>query len=204
MDGLSKAMMPLGPKWGHNKGHHNHHDVVSNHQPNDCLLKRLFRRRSKKTSNKSSASLALVRGIQRRPANSPHKGLDYGHPTMSNVWVLVPLNVTSLYQLSCLYRPNKHCPPTLPVEHGYHNAAICIDCMFLCMSFFIDCCVYADQIEIPGLYSLSAKTYYRQISWSLEAARFDVLIIVLLWNLTEISAAMLPRGLSNFKEIGKV
>ena len=29
---------------------HNDHDGVSNHQPRDCLLNRLFRRRSKKTS----------------------------------------------------------------------------------------------------------------------------------------------------------
>ena len=31
--------------------HHNGRDSVSNHQPHDCLLNRLFRRRSKKTSN---------------------------------------------------------------------------------------------------------------------------------------------------------
>ena len=30
--------------------HHNGRDSVSNHQPHDCLLNRLFRRRSKKTS----------------------------------------------------------------------------------------------------------------------------------------------------------
>ena len=30
---------------------HNEHDGVSNHQPHDCLLNRLFRCRSKKTSN---------------------------------------------------------------------------------------------------------------------------------------------------------
>ena len=30
--------------------HHNEHDSVSNHQPHDFLLNRLFRRRSKKTS----------------------------------------------------------------------------------------------------------------------------------------------------------
>ena len=30
--------------------HHNEHDGISNHQPYDCLLNRLFRRRSKKTS----------------------------------------------------------------------------------------------------------------------------------------------------------
>ena len=32
---------------------HNGHDGVSNHQLHDCLLNRLFRRRSKKTSNQS-------------------------------------------------------------------------------------------------------------------------------------------------------
>ena len=30
--------------------HHNGHDGISNHQPHDCLLNCLFRRRSKKTS----------------------------------------------------------------------------------------------------------------------------------------------------------
>ena len=57
---------------------------------------------------------------------------------------------------------------------------------------------------IQGLYSLSCKTSYRQISWSHEAARLGVIIIVALWNLTGISAALLPRCLSNFKAIGKV
>ena len=35
-----------------------------------------------------------------------------------------------------------------------------------------------------GLYSLSGKTSYRQISRSLEAARLDLAMIVSLWNLT--------------------
>ena len=38
-----EAMVSL--QWRHNK-----HDCVSNHKPRDCLLNRLFRRRSKKTS----------------------------------------------------------------------------------------------------------------------------------------------------------
>ena len=50
---------------------HNGRDSVSNHQPHDCLLNRLFRRRSKK--NETSASLAFVWGIHRGPVNSPHK-----------------------------------------------------------------------------------------------------------------------------------
>ena len=41
--------------------HHNGHDGVSNHQPHDCLLNRLFRHWS------------FVRGIHRWPVNSPHK-----------------------------------------------------------------------------------------------------------------------------------
>ena len=44
-------------------------DCVSNHQPHDCLLKAADQRK-----HQSSASLAFVRGIHRRPVNSPHKG----------------------------------------------------------------------------------------------------------------------------------
>ena len=50
---------------------HNGHNGVSNHQLHDCLLNRLFRRRSKKTSK--SVSLAFLRGIPRWPVNSPQK-----------------------------------------------------------------------------------------------------------------------------------
>ena len=44
---------------------------ISNHQPHDCFLKRLFRHRSRK--HHRFASLAFVWGIHRRPVNSPHK-----------------------------------------------------------------------------------------------------------------------------------
>ena len=46
--------------------------------------------------------------------------------------------------------------------------------------------------------SLSGKTSYRQISWSLQAASLGVKMIVLFWNLAGISAALLPRCLSRF------
>ena len=52
--------------WGHND-----HDGVSNHQPHGCLLNRLLGTDQRK--HQSSASLAFVRGIHRRPVNSPHK-----------------------------------------------------------------------------------------------------------------------------------
>ena len=52
--------------------------------------------------------------------------------------------------------------------------------------------------RIQGLYSLSRKTSYRKISWSLEVSRFGLRLYQLLWNLTGTSAATLPRCLSNF------
>ena len=54
-----------------------------------------------------------------------------------------------------------------------------------------------------GVYLLSGKTSYHERLWSLEAARLDVVIIVSLWNLTGISAALLSICLSNFTAIGK-
>ena len=52
---------------------HNGRDSVSNHQPHDCFLNRLFRRRSKKTSKLRVTGLCA--GNSPGPVNSPHKGL---------------------------------------------------------------------------------------------------------------------------------
>ena len=51
---------------------HNNHDSVSNHQPQGCLLNRLFRRRSMKTSKLRVTGLCV--GNSPGPVNSPHKG----------------------------------------------------------------------------------------------------------------------------------
>ena len=51
---------------------HNELDGVSDHQPHDCLLNRLFRRWSKKTSKLRVTG--LCGGIHRSPVNSPHIG----------------------------------------------------------------------------------------------------------------------------------
>ena len=50
---------------------HNGRDSVSNHQTHDCLLNRLFRRRSKKTSKLHVTGLCA--GNHRGPVNSPHR-----------------------------------------------------------------------------------------------------------------------------------
>ena len=51
---------------------HNGRDSVSNHQPHGCLLIRLFRRRSKKTSKLCVTGLCA--GNSPGPVNSPRKG----------------------------------------------------------------------------------------------------------------------------------
>ena len=58
-----------------------------------------------------------------------------------------------------------------------------------------------NDVYLQGLYSLSGKTSYRKISWSLEAARFGFKLSQSLWNLAGTSAALLPRCLSNFRAI---
>ena len=67
-------------------------------------------------------------------------------------------------------------------------------------AYFLGYTVYPCQ---DVLYSLNGKTSYRQISYSIEATRLDVVMIAPLWNLTGISAALLGY-LSNCRAIGKV
>ena len=52
-----------------------------------------------------------------------------------------------------------------------------------------------------GISSISGRTSYRKISWSIEAARYGFRRFQSLWNLIGISAAALPRCLSTFKAI---
>ena len=52
--------------------HHNDHDGVLNHQPHGCLLNRLFRRRSKRTSKLRVTGLCV--GNSPRPVNFHTKG----------------------------------------------------------------------------------------------------------------------------------
>ena len=98
---------------------HNERDSVSNHQPHDCLLNRLFRRRSKKTSNLRVTGLCvgnspgnsphkwpvtrkmfplddviMVRGISRWPVGSPHKAPVT--PVKSGFYVFVDVRVDKL------------------------------------------------------------------------------------------------------------
>ena len=63
---LKPRCTPTALRWRHNDC-----GGVSNHQPHDCLLNRIFGRISKE--HQSSASLAFVREIHRGPVNFPRK-----------------------------------------------------------------------------------------------------------------------------------
>ena len=65
-------IMPWGYKRVPLRWRHNGCDSVSNHQPRDCLLSLLFRRRSKKTWKLRVTGLCV--GNSPGPVNSPHKG----------------------------------------------------------------------------------------------------------------------------------
>ena len=64
---LGMGMLVESLRWRHNGC-----DSLSNHHTQDCLLNRLFGRRSKKTSKLRVTGLCV--GNSREPVNSPHKG----------------------------------------------------------------------------------------------------------------------------------
>ena len=63
---LYSCFIDTGQSWISLRWRHNGRDIVSNHQPHDCLLNRLFRRRSKKTSTLRVTGLCV--------GNSPGTG----------------------------------------------------------------------------------------------------------------------------------
>ena len=77
---------------------HNEHDGVSNHQPHDCLLNRLFRRRSNKTSK--LCVTGLCGGM---PVNSPHKG-----PVTREMFPFVDVIMRVFTRNCCKSTNNRH------------------------------------------------------------------------------------------------
>ena len=97
--------------------HHNGHESVSNHQPHDCLLNHLFRRRWKKTSKLRVTGLCVRNspGIGEFPAqmasNAENVSIWWRHhdiwPWYTNVtWLSVPFKAVLLSVLKGLQRRN--------------------------------------------------------------------------------------------------
>ena len=115
---------PLTLRWRRNG-----RDSVSNHQPHSCLLNRLFRRRSKKTSKLRVTGLCV--GNSPGPENSPHKG-----PVTRKMF---PFDDVIMQSVSpCCYSPNiktvlscsyeglrlRHCTLNLHIALTFDKSAV--------------------------------------------------------------------------------
>ena len=88
---------------------HNGRDGVSNHQPHDCLLNRLFRRRSKKTSKLHVTGLCA--GNPLGPVNSLHK-----RPVTRKMF---PFDDAIIFTVSRYSKPRHH------LQQLHYHASCC-------------------------------------------------------------------------------
>ena len=89
------------------KWRHNDHDGVWNHQPHGCLLNRLFRRRSKKTSKLCVTDLRAGKSPAQLASNAVNVSIWWRHHELYNT------------QSNQLYRPTTLWCMCL-IEMGYH------------------------------------------------------------------------------------
>ena len=87
---------------------HNGHDGVSNHQPRDCLLNLYSGTYERK--HQSSASLAFLWGIHRRPVNS-QKG-----PVTRKMF---PFNDVIMYWIRVIHLPNLSATRTIKCDNFF-------------------------------------------------------------------------------------
>ena len=81
----------------------------------------------------------------------------------------------------------------------HHRAHRDVTVMFVLPDYFT-----ITFATVRGPWDSIYKAVKRLTAKSREVARLDVIMTVSLWNLTSISAALLPRCLSNFRAIQKV
>ena len=106
-DSIQDQWHVCGKSWQTLQWRHNERDGVSNHQPRDCLLNRLFRRRSKKTAKLRVAGLCA--------GNSPGTGefpaqmaSNAENVSMAPSWYgqycfrLYPVTICMVYQKCCV------------------------------------------------------------------------------------------------------
>ena len=124
----------------------------------------------------------------------------HGYPNSSysrHVIILI-LYLLSLEQLhDCWSNPeeyglNRSIPRRIiGIRDKHMDFGICLEIMFILLGISWTACL--EESHNQGPVYISEKTSYRKISWSLEATRFVFRIVLSLWNLTGISAALLPK-----------
>ena len=105
---------------------HNDHGVVSNHQPHDCILNRLFRRWSKKTSKLCVPGLCA--GNSPGSVNSPHKEPVTREmvPFDDVIMIFVPQNGSFLLGLVILHTGVASVPPTNSITKHSPNIVLAV------------------------------------------------------------------------------
>ena len=126
--GTRLCEMEISLHWRHNEG-----DGVSNHQPNDCLLNHLFRRRSKKTSKLRVTGLcegnSPVTGEfpAQRASYRENVSIWWCHHVMIWYQYVISITITVLKQhahwlLHTLCRPHsRQVTEQLPPSGGFHS-----------------------------------------------------------------------------------
>ena len=103
---------------------HNQHDGVSNHQPRDCLLNRLFRRWSKKTSKLHVTGLCAgnspVTGefptqMASKAENVSIRWRHHGDFLLTHLWLVRMTERLSLTTLRTLSHTRRRVPGSIPV-----------------------------------------------------------------------------------------
>ena len=89
---------------------HNGHDGFSNHQPHDCLLSRLFRHRSKKTSKLRVTGLCAGYSPgtgefpAQRASNAENSSIWWRHHAKKQIWICIrfqeEMEITNAFQTS--------------------------------------------------------------------------------------------------------
>ena len=103
---------------------HNERDSVSNHQPHDCLLNRLFRRRSKKTSKLRVTGLCAGNspGTGEFPAqmasSAENVSISWRHRVPRQCTSELDVHSSTLwYQIYCVGDKEPSCPEKLLLRH---------------------------------------------------------------------------------------
>ena len=154
--------------------HHNGCDGISNNQLHDCLLNRLLRRRSKETSKLHVTGLCEGNS----PVTAPHKW-----PVTRKMF---PFDDVVMHRSATCWTGQLGRGRKCMKRSGYIAELLCRESTVWLAT-------------MPVL--ISNKTCYGKISKSM---RLVVKIFVSLWNLIVVSAAMLPKCLSNFRVIKRL
>ena len=131
-----------------------------------------------KTKRQSSALLAFVRGIHRRPGNSPRKWpvtrKMFPFDDVIMYTEIIFLSALIVFQLTChwclflyvkLIQSLHSCMWKILIGRAWNH----------CLTQFFT--VYWQQYASLGLYSLCGRTSYHKNSWSIEAAKFVFRIV---------------------------